>query len=488
MNSAIKLVISAGILAALSWAPALAVDAPAVAATRASSPVTALLNSISCPSAGNCAAAGNYGPGYKYQAVVINDTNGVWGREQQVAGLASLPGGYPFSSWLASVSCSTAGNCGAGGYYTEGSASIEPPLVVDEKKGVWGSAQTIDMSHLKGGALELSQISQMSCLASGDCTATGSYTSKTRESVFVAAEQDGTWGPAENLTGTGSLSFGGAGTGINSLSCVSPGNCTVGGAYDGAVVGGVAERDAFVATETNGTWGPMQEVPGTAAVNAYFAETNSVSCTAGGNCTAVGYYQTHTSGLYGYQDHPFISSQAHGTWGPIMTVPGLGTLPAGGADLDLVWCGSAASCIAVGHYLGKLNTAHWFSITERKGIWGSPVKLRTGARSHIFITTMSCTSISNCGAGGYFVFEPSAGTGAFVISKTNGVWGRAKQVPGLNKINHFPGAALASVSCTGPGDCTADGYSEPRYGDSDQFIDTETGGIWGNLMVPQPPS
>jgi hypothetical protein len=80
------------------------------------------------------------------------------------------------------------------------------------------------------------------------------------------------------------------------VSCGGPGDCSAGGSY---YVAADDDTEAFVATEAGGTWGDAQEVPGTPVLNATgFGAVNSVSCTSGGYCSAVGYAQAGASGLY----------------------------------------------------------------------------------------------------------------------------------------------------------------------------------------------
>jgi hypothetical protein len=45
--------------------------------------------------------------------------NGAWGRAAEVPGIAALNTGA--DSWVTSVSCASAGNCSAGGVYTDSS-------------------------------------------------------------------------------------------------------------------------------------------------------------------------------------------------------------------------------------------------------------------------------------------------------------------------------------------------------------------------------
>src|SRR5262249_35247430 len=77
---------------------------------------TAFLYALSCGAAGNCSTGGFYQDSATHlQAFVASQVNGTWRTAQQVPGIAALsPGG---NSLLWSVSCASAGNCSAGGNY-----------------------------------------------------------------------------------------------------------------------------------------------------------------------------------------------------------------------------------------------------------------------------------------------------------------------------------------------------------------------------------
>ncbi len=82
--------------------------------------------SVSCASAGNCAAGGYYSGsrnGYQpAQGFVAVERNGVWGRAIEVPGLGALNKGG--DAKVSSVSCGSAGNCAAGGYYADRHGTI----------------------------------------------------------------------------------------------------------------------------------------------------------------------------------------------------------------------------------------------------------------------------------------------------------------------------------------------------------------------------
>ena len=76
------------------------------------------VESLSCTSAGECVAVGSlaYYPAPR-GPLVVSEKNGVWSSVRPV-GLRALPGGH-LAVVLTTVSCSSAGNCGAGGYYDQ---------------------------------------------------------------------------------------------------------------------------------------------------------------------------------------------------------------------------------------------------------------------------------------------------------------------------------------------------------------------------------
>jgi hypothetical protein len=158
----------------------------------------------------------------------------------------------------------------------------------------------------------------------------------------VASEVHGTWGTAEQVPGTGALNQGGFAF-IGSVSCGAAGNCSAGGSYQDSS----GTYQAFVVSQTSGTWGTAEQVPGTGALNqGRFAETSSVSCASAGNCSAGGGYKDSAG-----HEQAFVVSQAHGTWGTAEQVPGTGALNQGGnAFIASVSCTAAGTCGAGGFY------------------------------------------------------------------------------------------------------------------------------------------
>src|SRR5262252_2249003 len=80
----------------------------------------AAITSVSCASAGNCSAGGYYGVSMWHgHAFVVGQIHGTWGRAIEVPGTAAL--NQSRGAATTSVSCASAGNCSADGYYQDSS-------------------------------------------------------------------------------------------------------------------------------------------------------------------------------------------------------------------------------------------------------------------------------------------------------------------------------------------------------------------------------
>ncbi len=98
----------------------------------------------------------------------------------------------------------------------------------------------------------------------------------------------------------------------------------------------------MVVSETNGTWGKAQKVPGLAALGTGNSQIGSVSCASPGNCTAGGYIvRPPGTGL-----KAFVVVQRKGTWGKALQIRGV-------SEIDSLSCATAGNCVAVGFYAGS---------------------------------------------------------------------------------------------------------------------------------------
>ena len=121
---------------------------------------------------------------------MVSEKNGTWGTAKQVPGTAALnTGGF---AEMPSVSCASAGNCSAGGDYFD-RTGFGHAFVVSEKNGTWGTATkvpgTAALNH------ENAEIPSVSCGSAGNCSAGGFYTdSSGHRQAYVVSETNGTGG------------------------------------------------------------------------------------------------------------------------------------------------------------------------------------------------------------------------------------------------------------------------------------------------------
>jgi hypothetical protein len=256
-------------------------------------------------------------------------------------------------------------------------------------------------------------------------------------SAASAAAPD--WSAAQQLPGLNALDVGKSAD-AEGLSCSSAGDCALGGSY----TDGSRRTQAFVTGETNGTWGSAIEVPGTAALNQGGSATvTAISCTGPGDCAAGGRYAPDgtAAGGQGRASEAFVATERNGTWGDAVEVPGTARLNAG-------------------------NSAG--------------------------VSAVSCWSPGNCAAAG--VYSPGADgrdayTQAFVVTEENGVWGTARELPGLAALNTARQATVEALSCApaagsggavgaaGSGYCAVGG----QYGTSSgtqAYVADLSGGTW----------
>ena len=273
-------------------------------------PAGADVQSMSCGSAGNCAAVGDYTerPGHT-QVFVANYRQGMWHRAVEIPGTGAL---NKFGqAGVQSVSCASAGNCLAGGYYTD-RAGHRQAFVASERDGTWRRAIEVPGTGALNKGIFIAEVDSVSCASAGNCVAGGTYTDRSRHTqVFVASERDGTWRRAIEMPGIAALNTGTAGTAsLASVSCPSAGGCAAGGSY----TNGAHRLQAFVATERDGRWRTAIEVPGigslenVASFGEFGAEVDSVSCGSAGNCLAGGRYLS--SGEF----QAFVGVERNGTW------------------------------------------------------------------------------------------------------------------------------------------------------------------------------
>ncbi len=315
----------------------------------------------------------------------------------------------------------------------------------------------------------------VSCTSAGNCAAVGWYVEGGGYEPMAATETSGTWGQAVALTPAANAAVGsGQWDSMTGVSCTSSGNCVAVGAYEDA--GGVGQ--AMVSSESDGTWGQISEItpPPDESTTVPAADLFAVSCTSSGNCVAVGSYQNSNS-----EFEPMVVTETDGTWGQARTLPlpaDAGTIQ--GSELKGISCASAGNCTAVGSYANSSGGEEPMVVSETDGSWGDlaplapPLSAETGT-----LYAIACTSAGDCGAVGYDG-QSSNASGLMETTETNGIWGQASQLT-LPPNSNTAGQVLAfgGISCTQAGNCVMVGQYQDAGGSNEPLVATESNGDWG---------
>jgi hypothetical protein len=411
--------------------------------------------SLACPSAGNCSVGGYYNDDWGVQqAFVADEKAGGWRAAVEVPGTAAL--NYD-SAEVTSVSCTSAGNCTAGGDYDDG---VSQAFVAEQVRGIWHAAFMPPGAGVDGSGPG-AEITSVSCSSPGNCAA-GGYTEDDNglQQALVVDEKNGAWQTALDVPGTVALNTGGSAS-VVGVWCSSPGNCAADGYY---AAGNGNQTWPFVASEKNSRWGSAQPLPFRLASNPFpnlgqipdaYTGLAPLSCASAGNCGIAGaYIDSHG------KTQAFVETEKNGTWQPARAVAA--ALNAGGdAIAAVITCPSAGNCTAGGAYSAGGSNAGAFVVTERNGTW-RPAREVAGALSTVhqaFVDTISCPSVSDCVAGGGY-FVPSGNVGyqtsqAFLVTERNGTWQPAQEVAGA--LNTSESGETLAVACPSARSCTAVG-------------------------------
>jgi len=138
-----------------------------------------LVFSVSCAPAGACTAVGGYvDSSLLGQGLLLSETSGTWA----VGVEASLPSDAAINPGAAlfSVSCASAGNCSAvGDYGTDGVyLGNSQGLLLTETSGAWAPGVEASLPADADTNPQV-QISSVSCASAGNCSAVGTYVDST---------------------------------------------------------------------------------------------------------------------------------------------------------------------------------------------------------------------------------------------------------------------------------------------------------------------
>jgi hypothetical protein len=283
--------------------------------TPGSTAVASALPSLSCPSATACTAVG-----YQQFCCYLDFTAALqWNGTSWAGGSPANPG--PTWNQLSGVSCTSAINCTAVGYYDYGA---DGQLTLAE---VWnGTTWLVQTTQNPGGPQSLVNVS---CTSVSACTAVGYYQSGADQVTLAEVWNGASWQVQTTPNPIGATS-----SVLTDVSCTSATACTAVGHYK---IGKSQSQHILVEGWDGTTW-TIQHAPnpkGTTSSN-----LTGVSCTSASACTAVG--------SAGSTKQAAFAERWNGTSWKLETL----SIPQGseGTSLTSVSCTSGTACTAVGGY------------------------------------------------------------------------------------------------------------------------------------------
>ena len=248
---------------------------------------------VSCAPGGNCAAVGYFSNAAdKTEAMTMMLSGGVWGRATPAEFASDVQNVDPSASFAA-VSCASAGNCTATGNFKNAAGKTEA-MTMTSSGGEWGQASpAVFASGVRNADLD-ERLTSVSCASAGNCTSAGYFkNAASQRQLFTMTSSGGTWGEGTPVVFASGMQSEYPYSDFKAVSCGSAGNCTAVGEFRNAA----NNTEAFTVTSTGGVWGQATPVVfGTGIQNeSQYAGLTGVSCASAGNCTAVGFFKNAAS-------------------------------------------------------------------------------------------------------------------------------------------------------------------------------------------------
>jgi hypothetical protein len=381
--------------------------------------------------------------------------------------LSPAGGGY---GQFNGVACPRAGACEAAGSYYIAKPGGSQPMIAAEGKHGWSRAVLVKLPSNAMGEGQNTMLPAIACTSTKSCVAVGYYTWGTNTLDGLITTGHGTsWSKGRTPVLPGGVAAT-EGAALSGLSCPKAGDCVAVGGY-GLSTGNAGE--AMAETMSRGRW--QRAVTIRPPANAYTrpaAYLSSVSCTAVGQCVAVGHYTDKAT-----VEVAMAAAESKGKWGRAVEV-GLprGSTGSPEAEMTSISCVHAV-CEASGTYTTRSGQSTAFVVNEARGRWRDAVQITSlprGAKKtapvvHLF--GISCLPYGCLVVGGY---QNQAGSLVpMTVLGSGRTWLQAKSfgLPHGGAATASQPAQLWAVACNAAGlYCTAAGNYSPKGGTSEAMV------------------
>ena len=363
------------------------------------------LLAVSCATTTQCVGGGYYTSSIGIATPMVATMSGSsWGRGRTVV-LPPTTTDPHGEGQITGVSCPAKNACTAVGFNLgyNGEAYIKEAFAVSQSHGAWGP---IHFLTLPSGAASVTEatLTGVSCTSAGNCEAVGYFAASSENLVPMAVQElHGSWRaateigvPANATTARGAYAV------LDAVSCPKPGSCVGVGSY----LSGSYKLEGLTAVESGGHWKPAAEAAllATAAAN-IVSGLLSVSCSSRTSCLAVGGYATTSGSLSASISDAF----SNGHWGTVHLVKVVPAKAAAkpASWLYGVSC-ETTSCEVVGNYTDSAGTQIWMAVSYSHGKWGKatavtePANALKGSEQQSIPDGISCAGTRCTAVGSYW--------------------------------------------------------------------------------------
>jgi hypothetical protein len=425
-----------------------------VSTPNASTTLSNLLLSVTCTSASECWAVGWYNTNTGSSTLVEEWTGGAWA-------IVSAPDPAD-SNDLYSVACWSSTGCwGVGQSSSDGTLATQT-LIETWGGSVWATASSPNST----GAIVASDVlSGIACASATQCWAVGGsdITGGVGGSI-IDGWNGNTWQPAPAPANPGGE--------FSGVACASSTECW---AVGSAPAGGTGATQTLIEEWEAGTWSIVTS-PNASPSQANFLD--GVTCVSATQCWAVGNFST------GGVSQTLIEELVSGTW-TIVASPD--TDPSQNNNLTSVACSAAGECWAV----GSTNTGfvgYQTLVEEWTGSSWSIVSSPNNGTQDNVLNSVACASSTNCWAVGQY--ESGAGMPQqSLIEQWDGVSWSIVTSPNVNRPygSGLQDNDLSGVTCSSASDCWAVGWDSSFAAGQDEdqtVIDSWSGASWAVVSSP----
>jgi hypothetical protein len=322
-------------------------------------------NSVTCLSARECWAVGNFNPGGADQTLIARWNGISWS-------IVSSPNtSISENNYLNGIACNSSTDCWASGIF-QNSSNIFQTLIEHWNGNAWSIVPSPNTNVGQQNAL-----TGIACISASDCSAVGHYVNAGGFFQTLVLRWNGsTWAivPSLNSSATQDNFF-------NAVSCVAS-ECWAVGAYHPSAV------DQPLVEKWDGTSWSIFSAPSTSS--SQNNNLNGVSCPAAGQCIAVGAFFNGTVKRTLVEQWSGFSSSI---------VPSPNTDATHDNSFNGVTCTSPTQCWAVGSFTNASSKQQPLIEQWNGSVWAIATSNNNTTQSN-FLGSVTCPTAANCWAVG----------------------------------------------------------------------------------------